>query len=325
MSQLLAIALNTFREAIRNRVFFTLGLFAVGLLLLTMAVSAASLNEEVRLMKDVGLFLTSTFSVLIAIFVGVNLLYKEIERKTIYTIVPKPIDRWQFLLGKYLGLAGTLAVLSLVMGAVLAALFGWVQAQPGVFAQLIFIGVGWWLIDWGIQAVGARRVRPGDFGDLPVAFDRARRLLALCTALLTMLFTAVYLAPEVRAALYLIYVEVLVVVAVALVFSSFSTPFLSGALAFGVFLVGRFADRLREIKIGEPGADGERPFPIAESFVHAIAEIVPDLSRFNTTPYVVYEAQLPTAYLWQCTVYGLTYAALCLLLATLLFQRRDFI
>lgn len=325
MSQILAIALNTFREAIRNRIFFTLAMFAVGMLLLTMAVSAASLNEEVRLMKDVGLFLTSTFCVVIAIFVGVNLVYKEIERKTIYTIMPKPIYRWQFLLGKYLGLAATLAVLVLAMGAVLAALFEWVAQEPGGFVLLIGLGLGWWLADWAVQAVGARRVDAAARGDLPIVFDRIRRALMLLAAGGLVTYGATHLAWEVQGALLLIYIEVLIVIAVALVFSSFSTPFLSGALAFGVFLVGRFADRLRTLKLVQRPEDVGGPLEDVQAFVRGVAEVVPDLSRFNATPYVVYDAHIPGEYLWHASVYGLTYAGLCLLLAMALFMRRDFV
>ena len=120
MMQMLAIALNTFREAIRNRLFAAMLLMTVGMLIVVAAFSSASLHEEVRLMKDMGLFLTSTLSVVIAIFVGVNLVYKEIERKTIYTVAPKPIHRSQFLMGKFLGLAFTLAVQVIFLGAALA-------------------------------------------------------------------------------------------------------------------------------------------------------------------------------------------------------------
>ncbi len=121
MNQILAIAQNTYREAVRNRIFFVLALFAMVLLFVSLALSSGSMHQEVRLMKDSGLFLTSTSCVLIAIFVGVNLVYKELERKTVYTIMPKPIDRSQFLLGKYLGLAFVMLILVVVMGLLLAA------------------------------------------------------------------------------------------------------------------------------------------------------------------------------------------------------------
>ncbi len=132
IGQILAVARNTFREAVRNRVFASLIFFAVAMMGITLAISSASLNGEVRLMKDVGLFLTSTFSVLIAIFTGVNLVYKELERKTIYTVVPKPIWRWQFLVGKYLGLAVTMLIQVGVMIAVLAGLIPLVGGELGV-------------------------------------------------------------------------------------------------------------------------------------------------------------------------------------------------
>ena len=105
MRKILAVARNTFREAVRNRIFASLIFFTLALLGFALAMSSASLNEEVRLMTDVGLFLTSTAAVFIAIFTGVNLVYKELERKTIYTLMAKPISRPQFLLGKYLRLA----------------------------------------------------------------------------------------------------------------------------------------------------------------------------------------------------------------------------
>ncbi len=262
MNGVYTIALNTFRESIRNKVFASLGLFAVGILAVVAAMSRASLNEEIRLMKDLGLFLVSTFSVVIAVFVGVNLLYQEIERKTIYTVVPKPIHRFQFLLGKYFGLAATMAVQVAFMGAVL------------------------WLT---FQIFG------GAFG-------------------LTMV-----------QALWLVYVEVLVVTSVALFFSSFSTPFLSGMLTFGVFVVGRFSGQLLRPDLFAGVKESAESMRGVESVVHAIAWVSPKLSQFNVTPQVVYDAELPWGYLFDATAQGFWYAAIMLLLASVLFRIRDFV
>jgi Cu-processing system permease protein len=135
----------------------------------------------------------------------------------------------------------------------------------------------------------------------------------------------VHLANEVLGALLLIYIEVLVVVAVSLVFSSFSTPFLSGALAFGVFLVGRFADKLRTMVLAEKPEDLGGPLETMQTLVRGVAEIVPDLSRFNATSWVVYDARIPDGYLFSASAYGLTYAALCMVVAVVLFMRRDFV
>ena len=116
----MAVARNTFREAARNKVMYSLLFFAVALILSTLALGALSVNEDRRMIRDVGLFGIDIFSVLIAIFVGVNLLYKELALKTVYTILPKPIARWEFVLGKWLGVMATLVAQIIVMGAVLA-------------------------------------------------------------------------------------------------------------------------------------------------------------------------------------------------------------
>ena len=261
MSQVLAIAQNTFREAVRNRIFAALIFFALCMLGITMAMSSASLHEEVRLMKDVGLFLTSSASVFIAIFTGVNLVYKELERKTIYTIMSKPIHRAQFLAGKYLGLAVTMAILVVFMGAVLSGLLFLVGGKP----------------------------------DLAIA-----------------------------QAVWLLYVEVLIVVALALVFSSFSTPFLSGLMTLGMFMVGRFVNVLGSVELGRPEERTDVTMFVSAT-IRWITRILPDLSLYNVTPQVVYNRPMTFDFIFQATVAGLTYAAIAFIVATFLFGRRDFV
>lgn len=261
MTQTLAIAQNTIREAIRNRIFASLIFFTLAMLGITMALSSASLNEEIRLMKDVGLFLVSTASVFIAIFTGVNLVYKELERKTIYTIMPKPIYRWQFLVGKYLGLAGTMAFLVAFMGLVLFGLLFIVGGEPG------------WAM---LQAV------------------------------------------------WLLYVEVLIVLSVAMIFSSFSTPFLSGLMTLGVFIVGRFVDVLSTIQLGEPD-ERTATTEAVSTLIQWIVRIAPDLSLYNLTPQLVYDRPISGEFILQTTVLGLTYILISLAISAFLFSRRDFV
>lgn len=260
MSQIIAIAVNTFREAVRNKIFFSLVLFSIAMLLLTMAIGSASLNEEVRVMKNVGLFLISTFSVMIGVFVGVNLIYKDIERKTIYTVMPKPIFRFQFLLGKYLGLAMTMIIQVVIMGGIISAQFWMLDAEIGI---------------------------------------------------------------ELFQALWLIYIEVLVVVAIALFFSSFSSPFLSGMLTLGIFVVGRFVDTILTGKLIQ--ADSGDFMRVVATLAKGIAKITPDLSIYDTTAYVVYDNKIAWDYVLQATNYGVSYLAVLLLLASLIFSRRDFV
>ncbi|MFN3199599.1 MAG: ABC transporter permease [Bradymonadia bacterium] len=260
MRQVYAVALNTFREAIRSRVLYSIILFVIGLMLLILAAGAASLNQDVRLVKDVGMFLSSTFAVVISIFIGGSLVYKEIERKTIFTIAPKPIWRWQFLVGKYCGVMATMAVQVIIMGA---AFVGLLTLTEGV---------------WGV---------------------------------------------EILQAFWLVYVEVAVITAVALLFSSFSTPALSGVMTFGVFMAGRFADELVRVQFDRRAGESlESTF--TEQFLRGLGHVVPDLSLYNTTPYLVYDQALPQGYTLQATIYGLTYALVALMLAAALFSRRDF-
>src|ERR1700759_2553055 len=118
MLRILAVAVNTFREAVRDRVLN--GVLGIALLVLvfTLALAELSLDQRSRIVLDIGLASISLFSVVMAVFLGSSLLYKEIERKTLYVILPKPIRRHEFLLGKYFGIVLTVTVFVAIMGAV---------------------------------------------------------------------------------------------------------------------------------------------------------------------------------------------------------------
>ena len=105
-----AVALNTFKETIRNRVLLNILIFAVALILLSLVVGEWSMYQQVKVIKDFGLSAMSIFGLLIAVFIGIRLMVQELEQKTIYLIVSKPIRRWEFVFGKYLGLSITLAL-----------------------------------------------------------------------------------------------------------------------------------------------------------------------------------------------------------------------
>jgi ABC-type transport system involved in multi-copper enzyme maturation permease subunit len=116
-ARVLTIARNTFREAVRDRVLYNLVLFVLLLTGGAIFLGELSAAQEAKIIIDMGLSAMLLFGVFIAIFVGVGLVYKEIERRTIYAIFSKPVGRGEFLLGKYLGLCLTLAVNVAVMGA----------------------------------------------------------------------------------------------------------------------------------------------------------------------------------------------------------------
>ena len=172
MQKIVAIGLNTFREAIRDKVLYSLLFFAVLVIVAALAFGALSVHEEIRLTIDLGLGGMSIFLAIIAIFVGVSLVYKELEKKTIYTLIPKPVHRYQFVLGKYLGLTLTLLTQLAVMSGVLA---------------------------------------------------------------IVLLVQGAELTSSLAMMVILIFLEVMVITGVAILFSSYSTPFLSGAFSLGVF------------------------------------------------------------------------------------------
>jgi ABC-type transport system involved in multi-copper enzyme maturation permease subunit len=258
-----AVARNTFREAVRNKVLYSLLIFAAAIIVSALALGQLSVNEDRRMIRDVGLFGVDVFSVLIAIFIGVNLLYKELALKTVYTILPKPIARWEFILGKWAGVMATLAVEVVVMGAVLAATL---------------------MVQGGTEALDAA-------------------------------------LPE---ALWLLFMNVTVMTSVALWFSSFSSPFLSGLLSLGVFVVGRSVPELRQLaqRVGGPIGRG----------LTLSASVLPNLQLFYPSGTVVAGQHVTVhgtfvggAYLVTASAYALGYSALVLGFAMLIFQRRDFV
>lgn len=255
LAKIHAIALNTFREAIRNKVLYAVLFFAVLLIMSSLALGELSLYEQERVVKDVGLVTVTFFSVLIAIYTGVSLLYKEIEKKTIYTIIPKPIERWQFLLGKFGGILMTMAVQLLVMSAIL---------------------------------VGLLLVRD----------------IALTGTLIT--------------ALCLIFVEVSIIAAVAIFFSAFSTPLVSGMLTAMVFLVGNLYTGISDIVESSES-------PLLAAALRISLWLFPDLTLFNLSTAVTYNVSVSFGAVSYACLYGVAYTAAVLFGSILVFERRDFI
>lgn len=135
-----AIMLNTFREVVRNRMFILLLLVAGGLTTVVLALGSVSLNQEKRVVIDVGFFLISTLVALLSTILSGAMVHNELERKTIYTLISKPIHRWQFLLGKYLGIGLSSGLMVVVLGGLLAACYWLVDGQlNGTFVKALFL------------------------------------------------------------------------------------------------------------------------------------------------------------------------------------------
>jgi ABC-type transport system involved in multi-copper enzyme maturation permease subunit len=132
-----AIAINTFRETVRDRVLYAFVVFAIIVTLAGILLGSLSVEQNVRVLEDIGMFTISTIGGVIAIFVGTNLVYKELDKRTVYLIFTKPIARWQFILGKFLGLSLCIFIVSLLMGAFLigvALLSGEKMSHLGVMS-----------------------------------------------------------------------------------------------------------------------------------------------------------------------------------------------
>jgi len=145
-THILAIARNAFREAVRDRILYNLVVFVLLLIISAIFVGELSAGAEAKITIDLGLSAMLLFGVFIAIFVGVGLVYKEIERRTLYAILSKPVTRAEFIIGKYLGLCLTLLVNILVMGiglslAIIYLRRGWDPLIPRIFPAILLIYV----------------------------------------------------------------------------------------------------------------------------------------------------------------------------------------
>ncbi|QQR91652.1 MAG: ABC transporter permease [Myxococcales bacterium] len=301
--------MNTFREAVRDRVLYGVLAFATAVLLFSLALAELSLNQEQRIVRNIGMASISLFTVLVGVFLGSSLLYKEIERKTLYVILPKPIHRAEFLVGKFFGIGLTGAVFVMTMGFVQF----WVMALQA--------GLGFWIMSLVpgalalALALGLWRVRDRTAVLIPWSF------LAIVAGLFLLWKANIAVFPM-AAMLSLSIAELVVLSSVALLFSSFSTPFLTGVLTFGVWVAGRSAHEMATMK-------SKVLAPAIRSVMHVLAEVVPNFSLY-VPGYRALSLQLhdqggAVQYLGMTLGYTVFYSAILLLFAALLFRKRDFL
>ncbi|MFQ5992788.1 MAG: ABC transporter permease [Nitrospiraceae bacterium] len=248
------IALNTFRESLRDKILYNLLFFALLLIGASVVLADLTIMEHRKIVTDMGLAAINLIGVIIAIFVGIGLVSKEIERRTVYTIMARPISRTQFILGKYLGLAFTLLVNVGVMLIVYLATL-WIYGAP-FHASLL-------------QAV------------------------------------------------QLIFIELLLVTAIALLFSTFSSATLSAILTLALYVIGHLTADLKGIA---EKSDNETVKAIMTSLYY----ICPNLEVLNIKGQAALGVPLASSYQLLVSAYGLAYTAMLLTMACLIFQRRDF-
>jgi ABC-type transport system involved in multi-copper enzyme maturation permease subunit len=261
------IAVSVFRESVRDRVLYNLVFFAILLISASYLLGQLTAGQDVKIIKDLGLGAIALFGLFIAIFIGIGLVSKEVERRSIYSLLSKPISRPQFIAGKYAGLVLTLAVNIAVMTAALYLVLGYMTWMESAEFK-----AGW---------------------DAP-GVD-----------------------PRLLEAVLLIFVELMIITAIALFFSTFSTPLLSAALTFGLYIAGHFNADLRNFE----QVVASRP---AAWLARGLYHVLPDLSAFDVKTQVVHGLPVPAGYVLATSLYGAAYIAALLLVATFIFSRRDF-
>lgn len=255
ISRLSAITLNTFREAVRDRVLYNLLFFVLLLVASAPLFSQISIGMERLIVVNVGLSAISLFGVIIAIFIGIGLVSKEIEKRTLYTILSRPVRRWEFVTGKYCGLVMTLVVNAALM-------------TVGLYLALLITA----------RSLGSSDLR---------------------------LMVAIYFA----------ILEFLIMTAVTLLFSSFSSPILSAIFAFAIFVIGTFAEDLRNFAALSHGASG--------LLATGAAYLVPNFASLNVISRVAHDQGVSSSLIVFNTVYALLYSAAVTAAAVLIFERRN--
>ncbi|HEY2498972.1 MAG TPA: ABC transporter permease subunit [Candidatus Angelobacter sp.] len=254
-SRLSAITLNTFREAVRDRVLYNLILFVLLLVASAPLFGQISIDLERLILVNVGLSSISLFGVIIAIFVGIGLVSKEIEKKTLYTILSRPVRRWEFIVGKYCGLLLTLVVNTALM-------------TVGFYIALL---------------VSAHHLHSTDF--------------------------------HLLVAIYFIVLQFMMMIALTLLFSSFSSPIFSTIFAFALFVIGTFAEDLKNFAALSEG--------IVKWLTTVASYVVPNFASLNVITQAAHDQTVGRGLILHNTLYAILYSAAVTAGAVLIFERRN--
>lgn len=248
------LAQNTFREGVRNKIFYLMVFFGAAFGVLAKLLALLSVGERDRILMDSGLAGVSFFAVVVTVFSGINLIFKEIERKTVYNLLSKPLRRWEFILGKYLGLLLIMFVALLLMGI------------PLFLFLRLFTG-GWNLV---------------------------------------LLWHFPFL-----------FMELSILTAVSILFSTFSSPTVSSLFSLSFYLVAHVTWTYNTFRHLIPTTE----LKILGAFLYYL---LPNLEKFNIQQQLVMGT--PPG-LWQTALamaYGLCYTGAILLLSIHLFRKRQF-
>ena len=265
MTRIWAIATNTYREAVRQKVLYTLVFFTIVLILFSLFLGQLSLGADVKIVEDMGLASIMLFGALMSIFMGVGLVFKEIDRRTIYTILSKPVSRYEFILGKFLGLAITIALE--------------VAAMTGLLFLMLAMYTG------------------------PIHFEIAKAIL-------------------------LIYAELTVLIAVAVLFSSYSSSFMSTLFCISILVLGHLTDDFATFMGRKIQMLGQSPVwtdHLAGSLLSGLAWTLRlfNLDHFTINTEVVHGVPVGWDRIGNALLYAGCWVTLLLSVAVFLFRRKD--
>ncbi|HEY6292968.1 MAG TPA: ABC transporter permease [Terriglobia bacterium] len=257
MSRVAAIAVHTFKECVREKVLYNLVVFALLLTGAGILFGSISVGVNEILLVNLGLSAISVFGLMIAIFIGISLVWKEIERRTIYNVLSKPVARVEFILGKYLGLVLTLVVNTAIMTA-------------GFYLALY----------WEKRRLGAEDLAPLE-------------------------------------AIYFILLQLALVVGVALLFSTVSTPMLSAVFTFSLYVIGNLLSDLR-------GFGDQSGSALVRILLHGLSVVLPDFGTFSAISQTAHGQLIPGFRLFANSLYALLYTTVLVSAAILVFEEREF-
>lgn len=261
------VASAVFKESVRDRVPYSMVAFAVLLIGASYLISQLTAGQDMKIIKDLGLAAISWFGMLIAVFIGIGLVSKEVDRRSVFAVLAKPLTRGQFILGKYLGLVMTLVVNLSVMTAAFYAVLYYMDLTANEAVRL----------SWSAPA----------------------------------------LDPRLLVAIGLTVAELTLVTAMALFFSTFSSPLLSALFTLGLWVAGHFSADLRDF-----GAVVESP--AVSALAGLLYYLLPNLAPFNVRAEVVHGIDVPLATVGLTLLYAAVYISILLTAAVTIFRRRDF-
>jgi hypothetical protein len=271
-------------------------------------ISDLSIAAHDRIIKDLGVFGISAFALLIAVFVGINLIYNEMDKKTIYTVISKPINRNHYILGKFIGLIMTIYVIMIFMTFFFLAVVYYFEFMSeemqfnalyieNANGQMVFAGSGAYML-YVIKSM----------------------FLAAVKSLGTLL--CVYSSPvtsNIMAVVAYSSLELAIITAFAILFSTFSTPTLSAMFTVLTFIIGRMNEDIVRYALHVADKEGHN----MKYYVTNLAAIVtPNLGMFNKTSELIYSTE-PIGFEMLTVAYGLLYLAGILALSMVIFSQRN--